>query len=57
MKLKNLEARYLSENPNIEEAIINAQLAREEMKLGNVDEAADIQQKDLKTRELINYGN
>jgi len=54
---KLAEARYLSENPNIEEAIINAQLAREEMKLGNVDEAADIQQKDLKTRELINYGN
>jgi len=27
------------------------------MKVGNVDEAANIQERDLKTRELINYGN
>ena len=54
---KLAEARYLSENPNIEQSIINAQLAREEMKVGNVDEAANIQQRDQKTRQLINYGN
>ena len=54
---KLAEARYLSENPNIEQSIINAQLAREEMKVGNVNEAANIQQKDLETRQLINYGN
>ena len=29
---KIAEARYLSENPNIEQSIINAQLAKEEMK-------------------------
>ncbi len=54
---KLAEARYLSENPNIEQSIINAQLAREEMKVGNVNEAANIQEKDLETRKLINYGN
>ena len=54
---KLAEARYLSENPNIEQSIINAQLAREEMKVGNVNEAANIQEKDLETRQLINYGN
>jgi len=54
---KLAEARYLSENPNIEQSIINAQLAREEMKVGNVDEAANLQQRDQKTRQLINYGN
>lgn len=54
---KLAEARYLSENPNIEQSIINAQLARQEMKVGNVDEAANIQQRDQKTRQLINYGN
>ena len=54
---KLAEARYLSENPNIEQSIINAQLARDEMKVGNVNEAANIQEKDLKTKELINYGN
>ena len=54
---KLAEARFLSENPNIEQSIINAQLAREEMKLGNVDEAANLQQRDQKTRQLINYGN
>ena len=54
---KLAEARFLSENPNIEQSIINAQLAREEMQVGNVNEAADIQEKDLETRQLINYGN
>ena len=54
---KLAEARFLSENPNIEQSIINAQLAREEMKVGNVNEAANIQEKDLETRQLINYGN
>ena len=54
---KLAEARYLSENPNIEQSIINAQLAREEMKVGNVNEAANIQEQDLETRQLINYGN
>ena len=54
---KLAEARYLSENPNIEQSIINAQLAREEMKVGNVDEAANLQSRDQETRKLINYGN
>ena len=54
---KLAEARYLSENPNIEQSIINAQLAKEEMKVGNVEEAANIQERDLKTRQLIDYGN
>ena len=54
---KLAEARFLSENPNIEQSIINAQLAREEMQVGNVNEAANIQEKDLETRQLINYGN
>ena len=54
---KLAEARYLSENPNIEQSIINAQLAREEMKVGNVDAAANLQQRDQQTRNLINYGN
>ena len=40
-----------------EQSIINAQLAKEEMKVGNVDEAANIQKQDQSTRKLINYGN
>ena len=54
---KLAEARYLSENPNIEQSIINAQLANQEMGVGNVDEAANIRERDLETRQLINYGN
>ena len=54
---KIAESRYLSENPYIEQSIINAQLAKEEMKVGNVDEAANIQKQDQSTRKLINYGN
>ena len=52
---KIAEARYLSENPNIEQSIINAQLAKEEMKVGNVEGAATIQKKDQDTRNLLNY--
>ena len=54
---KIAEARYLSENPNIEQSIINAQLAKEEIKVGNVEEAGNIQKRDQDTRQLINYGN
>ena len=54
---KLAEDRYLSENPNIEQSIINAQLVNQEMKLGNVDEASTIQKRDLETRKLIEHGS
>ena len=54
---KLAEDRYLSENPNIEQSIINAQLVNQEMKLGNVDQASTIQKRDLETRKLIEHGS
>ena len=54
---KLAEARYLSENPNIEQSIINAQLVNQEMKVGNVDQASTIQKRDLETRKLIEHGS
>ena len=39
------------------QAIINAQEAKARLKTGDVEGAAKIQSKDLKTRKLIKYGN
>ena len=54
---KLAEAKYLTQNPNIEESIINARTAKEQMRLGDVEGAGETQLKDQQTRELINYGN
>ena len=54
---KLAEAKYLTQNPNIEQSIINAQNAKEQMRLGDVEGAGETQLKDQQTRELINYGN
>jgi len=54
---KIAEAKYLTQNPHIEQSIINAQTAEEQMRLGDVEAAGQTQLKDQQTRELINYGN
>ena len=54
---KLAEQIYLADKPDIRQAIINAQEAKAKLKTGDVEGAAKIQSKDLKTRKLINYGN
>ena len=54
---KLAEQIYLADKPDIRQAIINAQEAKAALKTGDVEGAANIQSKDLKTRKLINYGN
>ena len=54
---KLAEQIYLSDKPDIQEAIRNAQEAKAALKTGDVEGAAKIQSKDLNTRKIINYGN
>ena len=54
---KLAEQIYLEDKPDIRQAIINAQEAKASLKTGDVEGAADIQKRDLKTRKLIKYGN
>ena len=54
---KLAEAKYLTQNPNIEQSIINAKVAKDQMLVGDVEGAGETQLKDQQTRELINYGN
>ena len=54
---KLAEQIYLSDKPDIQQAIINAQNAKAALKTGDVEGAAEIQERDRKTRKLINYGN
>jgi hypothetical protein len=55
--LKIAEARYLREHPHIQTSINNAQQAKQRMEAGDVEGAAEIQKKDLETKQLIEYGN
>ena len=51
------ELEYLRDKPLIQQAIINAQLAKNRMKEGDVEGAAELQKKDAEIKQLINYGN
>jgi len=55
--LKQAEARYLREHPHIEQSIFNAQQAKLRLEDGDVTGAAEIQEKDLKIKKLIEHGN
>ena len=55
--LKIAEARYLREHPHVQQSIFNAQQAKVRMKEGNVEGAGKIQERDLETKQLIEYGN
>ena len=55
--LKNAEQKYLKDKPLIQQAIINAQLAKERMKEGDVEGATELQNKDAQIKKLIKYGN
>ena len=55
--IKVAELEYLRDKPLIQQAIINAQLAKNRMKEGDVEGAAELQKKDAEIKQLINYGN
>jgi len=55
--LKLAESQYLAEHPNVQQSIINAIKAKAAMKTGDVQGAAEIQKRDLQTKQLIEYGN
>lgn len=55
--LKMAEMRYLKDQPLIQQAIVNAQLAKQKMKEGDVEGAEILQKKDAELKQLIKYGN
>ena len=50
---KIAEMKYLKDKPLIEQAILNAQMANQQMKEGDVQGAAESQQKDVQLQNLI----
>ena len=55
--IKVAELEYLKDKPLIQQAIINAQLAKNRMKEGDVSGAAELQKKDAQIKQLIEHGN
>ena len=55
--LKQAEAKYLREHPHVEQSIFNAQQAKQRLEDGDVTGAAEIQEKDLQIKKLIEHGN
>ena len=55
--IKLAELQYLKDQPLIQQAIVNAQLAKNRMKEGDVQGASELQQKDAQIKELIQHGN
>ena len=55
--LKIAEQRYLVDKPLIQQAIFNAQLAKQAMREGRVDQASQLQKKDAELKNLIEHGN
>ena len=51
---KIAELKYLKDKPLIEQAILNAQMANQQMKEGDVQGAAESQRKDTQLQNLIN---
>ena len=51
---KIAEMKYLKDKPLIEQAILNAQMANQQMKEGDVEGAAESQRKDTQLQNLIN---
>jgi hypothetical protein len=54
--IKIAEMKYLKDKPLIQQAIINAQLAKERMKQGNIEGAEQLQKKDAEIKQLIKHG-
>ena len=48
--------KYLKDRPLIQQAIINAQLAKERMKQGNIEGAEQLQKRDAEIKQLIKHG-
>tara|TARA_R100000234_G_scaffold101405_1_gene70449 strand:+ start:3694 stop:7878 length:4185 start_codon:yes stop_codon:yes gene_type:complete len=55
--IKVAELEYLRDKPLIQQAIVNAQLAKNRMKQGDVSGAAELQKKDAQIKNLIQHGN
>ena len=55
--MKMSEKQYLKDKPLIQQAIINAQLAKNRMKQGDVQGASELQKKDAQIKQLIQHGN
>ena len=55
--IKLAELQYLKDKPLIQQAIVNAQLAKNRMKEGDVQGASELQKKDAQIKELIQHGN
>lgn len=55
--IKVAELQYLKDQPLIQQAIVNAQLAKNRMKEGDVQGASELQKKDAQIKELIQHGN
>ena len=54
--IKIAEMKYLKDRPLIQQAIINAQLAKERMKQGNIEGAEQLQKRDAEIKQLIKHG-
>ena len=54
--IKIAEMKYLKDKPLIQQAIINAQLAKERMKQGNIEGAEQLQKRDAEIKQLIKHG-
>ena len=55
--IKVAELEYLRDKPLIQQAIVNAQLAKNRMKEGDIEGAAELQKKDAQIKNLIQHGN
>ena len=55
--IKIAEMKYLKDKPLIQQAIINAQLAKNRMKEGDIEGAEKLQRKDAEIKQLIKHGN
>ena len=55
--IKVSELEYLRDKPLIQQAIVNAQLAKNRMKEGDIEGAAELQKKDAQIKNLIQHGN
>tara|TARA_B100000945_G_scaffold320955_1_gene332960 strand:- start:108 stop:4277 length:4170 start_codon:yes stop_codon:yes gene_type:complete len=55
--MKIAEQRYLKDKPLIQQAIYNAQLAKNKMQEGDVEGAEALSKKDAEIKQLIQHGN
>ena len=55
--MKIAEQKYLKDKPLIQQAIYNAQLAKDKMQEGDVEGAEALSRKDAEIKQLIQHGN